>query len=176
LIIKKLNIKSNERGSSTILEVLIVMGLVLFIIFFPAAVFSTTSKNLQLQDVMTLSLQMASIEGGLTDRVEDVIFDNMSAKGLIPEPDDPRYLAAREAVIISSNADARNGNFENILARDQDMPVINISILFPADVEVRLINGISRMMGARGDSLPIRGDGDWYYSASGYILSERVDY
>ena len=99
--------KLNERrGGSTLLEILISLGLITFILFYPVAMYSLTHKESLLEDILATSIQMASVEGGLTDRVEDVIFLNLEAKKLIPEGSH-NDKETRNKIEIYSNADAR---------------------------------------------------------------------
>mgnify|MGYP001259435789 CR=1 FL=1 len=167
-----------ERGGSTLLEIMVSLGLITFIIFYPVATYSLTQKESMLEDILATTMQMVSVEGGLTDRVEDVIFLNLESKGLIPKDshDDPEI---REKIKIISNADARNGATENLIYRDDADPKIYIEIWYPANLEVSLINGLSRIIGAKEETIPFStkdNEGNWYYKHKGYILSEKIDY
>jgi|LSQX01.1.fsa_nt_gb hypothetical protein len=172
------NIIKGKRGGSTLLEIMVSLGLITFILFYPIATYSLAQKENMLEDILATSIQMVSVEGGLTDRVEDVIFLNLEAKGLIPK-DSHDKPEIREKIRIKSNADARKGDIENLIYRDDDDPKIFIEIWYPANTEISLMNGLSKIIGASGKTLPFRdqdGDGNWYYKHKGYILSEKIDY
>ncbi len=68
-----------KRGGSTLLEILVSLGLITFVMFFPVVSHSLTQKESMLEDILATTMQMVSIEGGLTDRVEDIIFLNLEA-------------------------------------------------------------------------------------------------
>lgn len=170
--------KLNERrGGSTLLEILISLGLITFILFYPVAMYSLTHKESLLEDILATSIQMASVEGGLTDRVEDVIFLNLEAKKLIPEGSH-NDKETRNKIEIYSNADARGGKVENLIYRDDEDPKIYIEIWYPADKEIGLINGVSRLIGVSDVGVPFAKEKgvSWYYRPKGYILSEKIDY
>ena len=176
----KISKKLKERkGGSTLLEILISLGLITFVLFYPVAMYSLTHKENLLEDVLATSLQMASVEGGLTDRVEDVIFLNLEAKKLIPEGTH-NDSETRSRIQIISNADARRGAVQNLVYRDDKDPKIYIEIWYPAEKEIKLINGLSKLLGATELSLPFStkdNDGTtWYYRPKGYVLSEKIDY
>jgi len=167
-----------KRGGSTLLEILVSLGLITFVMFFPVVSHSLTQKESMLEDILATTMQMVSIEGGLTDRVEDIIFLNLEAKGLIPKDshNDPEI---REKIKIMCNADARNGATENLIYRDDPDSKIYIEIWYPANLEVRLINGLSKIIGAGEDTIPFSVQDDeenWYYKHKGYILSEKINY
>jgi hypothetical protein len=168
-----------KHGGSTLFEIVISLGLFTFILFYPIATFTLTHKENLLEDVLTTSMQMISVEGGLTDRVQNITFENLEAKGLIP-PGKSTDPAVRRAITISSNADARNGNTSALKYRDDADPKISIEIRYPADSEVKFINGLSKMIGANEANLPFRvANGtqvQWFYSLKGYILSEKINY
>ena len=169
----------NKRGGSTLFEIVISLGLITFILFYPIATFTLTHKENLLEDVLTVSMQMVSVEGGLTDRAEDLIYQNLEAKRLIPQGES-ESPTVRSKVRIVCNADARGGNTANLVYRDDADPTLSIQILYPADNEVNFINGLSSLLGAKGASLPYKitnsGQVEWYYNLNGYILSERIDY
>jgi len=174
-IIEKLK---EKRGGSTTLEVIVSIGLITFLLFYPLATHSLTQKESMLEDILSTSMQMASVEGGLTDRVEEVIFLNLESKGLIPK-DSHNNPQVREKIKIISNADARDGADGNLKYRDDEDPKIYIEIWFPANAEVSLINGLSKLIGGKGEVIPLSAqddDGNWYYKHRGYILSEKIDY
>ena len=108
-----------KKGGSTLLEILISIGLITFVLFYPIATYSLTQKENVLEDILSTSMQMASVEGGLTDRVEEVIFLNLESKGLIPK-DSHNNPQVREKIKIISNADARDGAGGNLKYRDDE--------------------------------------------------------
>lgn len=127
------DIWKTKRGGSTLFEIVVSLGLITFILFYPIGVFSLTHKQNLLEDVLTTGLQMVAVEGGLTDRVEDTIYLNLEAKGLLP----PNSSAEqRDSVKIICNADARNGNTAALKYRDDEDPKIMLEILYPADREI----------------------------------------
>lgn len=171
------NILKSRKGGSTIFEIVICLGVIVFILFYPVGIFSLTHKQNLLEDVLTLGLQMAAVEGGLTDNVEGAIYLNLEAKGLLPQNSSSQE---RSIVKINSNADARGGNTAALKYRDEEDPIIMLEILYPADTEVKFLNGLSRLIGASNIDIPFKvADGvdvQWYYSFKGYIMSEKVDY
>lgn len=171
------NIWKNKRGSSTLFEIVIGLGLITFILFYPIGIFSLTHKQNLLEDVLAMGLQMVAVEGGLTDRVEQTLYLNMEAKGLLP----PNSTSEQRSMVkITSNADARGGNTSALKYRDDEDPTIMLEILYPADNEVSFLNGLSRLIGASDAEIPFKtADGTqvrWYYRFKGYIMSEKVDY
>lgn len=174
-IIEKLK---EKRGGSTTLEVIVSIGLITFLLFYPLATHSLTQKESVLEDVLATSMQMAAVEGGLTDKVEDVIFLNLESKGLIPKGshDSPEV---RNRITVKSNADARNGATQNLIYRDDEDSKIFIEIWYPANAEVALMNGLSKVIGGKSKTLPFSDQDDngrWFYKHRGYILSEKIDY
>jgi len=172
-----MNIFTQKRGGSTIFEMIIAITLITFILFFPVITFSLTHKQNLLADTLALGLQAVSIEGGLTNRVQTMMLDNLSAKGLIPEnPAHPIYQRVR----FESNADARNLQVQNLRFRDGADPKISFEIWYPADAEISLINGLSRLIGANNQNVPFRvneaGEVRWYYRMRGYIFSEKINF
>lgn len=166
----------DRRGGSTVLSVIAGLGLITFMLFFPIVSFSLLHKQNLLEDCLTVGLQMVSVEGGLTEEIEQVLIANMRSKGLIPEP---MPEGMEERIIFKSNADIRLGD-EQRRYRDSADPGITLEIIFPADVEVGLINALSRIIGATKETVPFK-DGEgakvvWNYTFKGYILSEKVDY
>lgn len=175
-LMKKLK---EKRGGSTIFEVVICISLLTFIMFYPIATFSLTHKENLLEDVLTTTMQNMSVEGGLTDRVQNLLFLNLEAKNLIP-PNTNTDPATRSKVKLTSNADARNGATGNIKYRDDADPTLSIEIQYPADKDVKFINGLSRLVGATDSTVPFsvadNSNVSWYYTLKGYILSEKVNY
>jgi len=53
-----------KKGGSTLLEILISIGLITFVLFYPIATYSLTQKENVLEDILSTSMQMASVEGG----------------------------------------------------------------------------------------------------------------
>ncbi|MDD2627239.1 MAG: hypothetical protein PHI87_06815 [Candidatus Methanomethylophilus sp.] len=161
----------NKKGGSTIFEVVICLSLIVFIMFFPVVVFSFTHKQSLLEDVLTVGLQMVAVEGGLTDRVEDIIYENLEAKRLLPEDSSQE---TRDLVIVSSNT-----NNTSLKYRDDSNPVISLEMWYPAENEVNLLNGLNKILGASESELPFmksEEDNKWHYHLKGYIMSEKVDY
>lgn len=166
----------SRRGASTIFEIVIGLGLITFILFYPLGLFTLTHRQNLLEDVLTTGLQMVAVEGGLTDRVADSIYLNMEAKGLLP-PNSTQ--AQRSLVKLVCNADARGGNTAALKYRDDADPKIMLEIWYPADTEVNFMNGLSRLIGASSSEVPFKASGSnvkWYYRLRGYIMSEKVNY
>lgn len=163
---------SNKKGGSTVIEIIVSITLITFLLFYPLATFTLSQKQNLLEDTLTTSMQMVSIEGGLTDRVEELIFLNLESKGLLPEnsyenPD------IKDKVTINTNADARGGHTQNLKYRDDEDPKISLEILYPADKEIRFLNGV---IGLVSKDKTINHDGvSWNYRMSGFTLSERVN-
>lgn len=167
-------IVKDRRGGSTIFEIVIVLSLIAFILFFPVVMFSYTHKAALMEDVLMVALQDASVNGGLTDETEDLIYSNLELKGLLPQNSTEEQ---REQVIIKTNADARDGQLENLKYRDDKDPKIKIEIWFPADNEVSFLNGLNRLVGGTMEKFPTdNGKVKWYYRLQGYIYSEKIDY
>lgn len=173
-IVEKLK---EKRGGSTLLEIIVSLGLISFILFYPIATYSLINKENLLEDVLAIGIQSAAIEGGLTNKVEDIIYLNMEQKGLIPK-DSHDDQETRKKIEISSNADARGGSLENLIYRDDSDSKIYIEILYPAKNEVRLINGLSKIIGAGQGTVPFSNQNgvEWRYKHKGYILSEKIDF
>lgn len=163
---------SSRRGGSVILELIISLGLITVTIFLPVALFALNHKANLLLDVLTTGIQMMAVDGGLTDRVEEVIYRNMEAKGLLP----PNSTAAERAmVVLVSNADARDGHTERLKYRNCESDnLLELEIRYPAKYETGLINALSRMIGAGPTQLPFGDSVEWYYVFKGYILSEKI--
>lgn len=169
-MIKKLK---EKKGGSTLFEIVIALGLITFILFYPVVLFSYNQKASLLEDVLTIALQNVSVEGGLTKRGEDLIYDNLEAKGLLPANSSTEE---RRKVLIVCNADARE-NSDNLIYRDDEDPKIHLEIWYPADTEVSFINGLNRLIGAATTQYPTNnGQVNWYYRMQGYIYSEKIDY
>lgn len=163
-----------KQGGSTIFEIVIVLGLITFILFFPVAMFSYTQKATLMEDVLMVALQDVSINGGLTDETEELIYLNMELKNLLPKNSGEEE---RSQIIIKSNADARNGQVQNLKYRDDEDPLIKLEIWYPADREISLLNGLNRLIGGTLDQFPTdNGQIRWYYRLQGYIYSEKIDY
>lgn len=172
------NILQNKRGGSTILEILISVGIITFILFFPIATFSTMHKQNLLNDVLTTGLQIIAVEGGLTDRAEDLVYDNLESRGLLPENSTETQ---RAKIGVSSNADARGMNQNNRIYRYDVNSKLSLTIKYPATEEVKMINALSKLIGVPDNNLPFRVEFDetdktFYYVFKGYVLSEKVDY
>lgn len=164
-----------ERKGSAIIEVLISAVLLTFFLFYPIFTFSYTQKINRVEDVLTLGLQMVATNGGLNEHVAETIYRNFEMKGLLPSGD----TSARDSVILKSNADFRVGQSGSPIYRDDADPIISLQIMYPANKEVRFINALSKMIGAGLTELPFEdldGNVDYYYVASGVIMSEKVDY
>lgn len=164
----------NNRGN-VVLEVLICIGVITFFLFYPIATFSITHKENLLQDALTMGLQAASVEGGLTDGVEDYIYSQLEKRNLLPANSTE---GIRKMVKINSNADARNNNTDKLIYRHDNPSEISLEILYPANTEVRLLNGLAKLVGAAHENVPFRVLNDdnitWYYRIEGVILSERI--
>jgi Flp pilus assembly protein TadG len=162
-----------KRGGSTTVEIIVVIVLLTFFMFFPIATFSLNQKQNALEDVLSTGIQMVSIQGGLTDEVEDAMFLNLEAKGLIPEgtASDPDI---RSKINLETNADARGGSTSNLIYRDDADPTIELALWYPIENEIKLIRSLTRLIG--GEITPDAEGKSWYYRPKGYILSEKVDY
>lgn len=171
-----MNLVADKKGGSTMFEIVIVLSLVTFILLYPLAVFTLAYKQNLLADTMVTGLQIVAIEGGLTDKAEDLIYRNLEAKRLLPAGSNEEQ---RGQVIIACNADARNGNVQNLVARDSSSPKIMLEIWYPANKEVQFIQGVCRLIGISQTSLPQfktpEGKTGKYYYEAGYIFSEYVE-
>lgn len=164
---------NNRSGGSNLLTVLITMGLITFILFYPIAMFNITQNITLIEDLFSMSMQTVAIEGGLTDRAENIIFKNMEAKGIIPA-NSSENPDIRNSIILESNADARGGNTDNIIYKTDDNPVIDFAIWFPANKDMKFLDSV-RMSILWENESGLDSKLDYYYSMNGYIISEKID-
>lgn len=180
-----------KRGGSTIFEVVVCIGLLTFILFYPVATFALTHKENLLEDTLTTGLQMVAVEGGLTQNIETIIYKNMEGKGLLPTDcsDEDKSKVKINAglynkqnnTVSSIKGDMRSGEPGNTIYRDDSQNIIYLEIWYPADNEVSFINGLSQIVDPwHASEVPLQSEGGtevaWYYRLKGYIMSEKINY
>jgi hypothetical protein len=106
-----------------------------------------------LEDTKAIALHYAAIEGGVTTSVKNLIISELVQKGF-----------KEENIIIESNTDDANRKYKT----DSD-PVIVLTIKYPADTDIKLLNGLLMLVGYMPGEA-----GQKYYQVTGYIVSEKM--
>jgi hypothetical protein len=142
----------SHKGSATF-ELIVISGLLIFLLLFPPTIFSLNFKKALLEDTKAIALHYAAIEGGVTTSVKNLIISELVQKGF-----------KEENIIIESNTDDANRKYKT----DSD-PVIVLTIKYPADTDIKLLNGLLMLVGYMPGEA-----GQKYYQVTGYIVSEKM--
>jgi len=154
---------NKKRGSST-MEIVLCIGVITFILFFPIAMFSLTNRQTTMSTLLIHGLQIVSLEGGLTDRAEELIVSNANRLGF-----NRRRPDGTNELIISSNRDARGGLDANRVSKIDGDALIVLMIQYPVDLEARFLNSIGNLINSEGFM-----EEAGYFTVSGYVHSEWV--
>lgn len=133
----------NERGH-LLLQALVIMPLLCAILYLPFSFAIIQHQRSVLNDILDVSLQRASVSGGITNQLREEILAEMENRGFNPVN-----------VKISPNSYIEKTRGE----------LIHITISVPGNRE--LLKGF----GAIGGAPPAEG---WEITASGSIMSEKI--
>lgn len=150
-VLSLVKIISNRKGSAVV-EIVMCLTLITFILFFPLALFSFTSRQTAMSTLLIHSMQIVSLEGGLTPSADSLIRDNAQRLGMIPE----------DVLIFTIPAPPAR------VTKDALNPRIALRLQYPADHEVRFLNAVGAMI-----VLEVIDENN-YYTLTGYVHSEWI--
>lgn len=169
--------RNPRKGATTTLEILIVSGLLLFFILAPVAYYNLTVSQMAMLSVFNTTLQAVSVCGGYDSRVEEQLYTNLVARGLIDT-----VGTANIADIISSDKALPESSRQVIVECNSnqfkgDTPVYRAySAGSNSGISLRLsvrqtrtqafLNAIYRMIGSSV------GTGDGTFTVTGYTMSQ----
>jgi len=164
-----------RRGATGTLEILVVSGLLIFFIFAPVAYYNLTVSNMAIVSVFNTTLQAVSICGGYDERVEEQLYSNLLARGLIDSgglsniadiiADDKARPVGKRRVIVESNSNIGDEPIYRAHAAGDDSGItLEVSILMSN--QRRFLAAISSLIGVRRDT------SDGYFTLRGYIFSQ----
>jgi hypothetical protein len=166
-----------RRGAASILEILIVSGLLLFFILAPVAYYNLTVTNMAAASVFNTTLQSVSICGGYDARVEEQLYTNLMARGLIDadgRADVEAVISADKAtptdqrqVLVECSSDQLNGDapIYRAYAMGADSGIALRVSVRQTGVQ-NFLTAISQLTGFRRNSQ------DGYFVLSGYVMSQ----
>lgn len=112
------NIFKSKRGDSTIYELLISLALLTFVVMFPIAVFSYMRTEININDVVNLSMQSLQKSGQLTPQTLEVMNQNLKDKNL-PTFEDGTYIITNlEVTTLSPNIQVVSNNYSYVKTID----------------------------------------------------------
>ena len=144
---------SNRKGSAVV-EIVMCLTLITFFLFFPLALFSFTSRQTAMSTLLIHSMQIVSLEGGLTPNADNLIRDNAERLG----------MNSGDVLIFTIPAQPAR------VSKDAVNPRIALRLQYPADFEARFLNAIGAMIGLR-----VMEENN-YYTLTGYVHSEWIGY
>lgn len=184
----------NRKGSVTTMELVIVLLILTFFIFYPFAMYSSYQERDVLEDIKDRGLQLVATTGEPNNVLIDSIAKEFSFYGLKPKQGEKiivtfynttkdegefseNVLTAGKKTVVEFTTDASNqlnwrfihDNMTKALRKDKD--IIRMTIQYPSD---GFLNGTLRMIGKKLENNNDTG-ADLAYKVSGFIMSEYVD-
>jgi len=144
-----------SRRGSAIMEILISLGFITFVLFFPIAMFSINHRQTAMSTMLIHSLQIVSLNGGLPSEARDMVLRNAEQLGFDPAE-------------VLVNAEHNGVDLTNIRISKGNTEPIRVILQYPADAEIRFLNNI---LGAFG----LQQAEDGYFVEIGYVHSEWVE-
>jgi len=178
----------SKRGASILLEMLLVTFLLTFMVFMPVAYFAYIQRSNVFQDIGNTTVQMMSLQGGVTTEVLERTRENLEYAGF--DPDEVLYWSGSDFAGVLSKPIRYKGDLDG----EGKPQLLRVLMIYPADREASLLSNISKLVGPGSDKeadstgrtfykyvggslVPVtvnQGfEGGWYYKAGGYTTSER---
>lgn len=152
----------NKKGGTELLQVILLLPLMTFIIFFPLATFSLNQRENLVEDTKILGLQMAARQGGVTPAVQGALKNDLKSKGF-----------DISKTVINTNAD---GSVSKPLIKRDDSTQIIIELYVPAKGDVTFLKILWGFVGLKPGASGYAFGGpssNYYYYTRGYVLSEK---
>jgi len=150
--------KLNKKRGSATLEVMICIGLITFILFFPVAIFSLTGRQTAMSTLLIHGLQVISLEGGLTPSGDELIRQNAEQLGFNPQ--------RVEVEVLHGGVDITQGHTR--VEKGSTTP-IRLTIRYPNSAEVAFFNNIVELVGTSEVA-----NEEGFYTVTGYVKSEWI--
>lgn len=164
-----------RRGATSTLEILVISGLLIFFVIAPVAYYNLTTSYMAITSVFNTTLQAVSICGGYDERVEEQLYSNLLARGMLDSggladiadviaEDKSKPDGKRQVVVECTTGIGDEPVYRAHGAGDDSGVSLKISVLVSR--QKRFLAAISSLIGVRN------GVTDGYFTVSGYIFSQ----
>lgn len=170
-------IRNLRKGAASTLELLIVSGLLLFFILAPVAYYNLNVNYMSSVSVFNTTLQTVSVCGGYDERVEEQLYLNLLARGLIDAngSDDVGSIITNDKSRPSNERQVRvecsshQINGDSPIYRAYSMGVnsgISLRVSFRQTNAQKFLAAALRLVGVQSNSM------NGYFELTGYVMSQ----